>query len=99
MLSWCPTEGVLPPGGNESRGGLLPVDHVQEALDFKAKLSDYKALQGVSMEDRVWKILYRDPRTLSSGIKMKIPALTYVFLARRTEAIFPRAPEILPSSH
>lgn len=26
MLSWCPTEGALPPGVNESRGGLLPVD-------------------------------------------------------------------------
>lgn len=48
MLSWCPTEGALPPGGNESRGGLLPVDlHVWEALDFKAKLPDYTAIQGV----------------------------------------------------
>lgn len=47
MLSWCPTEGALPPGGNESRGGLLPVDpHVGEALDFKAKLPDYTAIQG-----------------------------------------------------
>lgn len=26
MLSWCPTEGAVPPEGNESRGGLLPVD-------------------------------------------------------------------------
>lgn len=25
MLSWCPT-GALLPGGNESRGGLLPVE-------------------------------------------------------------------------
>lgn len=81
MLSWCPTEGALPPGGNESRGGLLPVDlHVWEVLDFKAKLPDYKPLQGVSMEDKLWKILYRDPGINSSGMRMKIWALTCVFL-------------------
>lgn len=48
MLSWCLTERALPPGGNETRGGLVPVDlHVWEALCFKAKLPDYSALRGV----------------------------------------------------
>ena len=81
MLSWCPTEGALPPGGNESRGGLLPVDLcVWEALDFKAKLPDFTAVQGECMESEVRGILYRDPGTCSSGRRIKIPALTYVFL-------------------
>lgn len=66
MLSWCPTEGALPPGGNESRGGLLPVDpHVGEALDFKAKLPDYTAIQGgmrggSGMENSIQRHILRD---------------------------------------
>lgn len=42
MLSWCPIKGPLPPGGYESRRGLLLVDlSVREALDFEAKLHGY----------------------------------------------------------
>lgn len=42
MLSWCPIKGPAPPGGYESRRGLLLVDSsVREALDFEAKLHGY----------------------------------------------------------
>lgn len=72
MLSWCPAEGAEAPAGNESSGGLLPVDlHVLEALEFKAKLPDYTAAQGTSMEAKVWGFLSRDPETKSSGMKIK----------------------------
>lgn len=38
MLSWSLIEGALPPGGNESRWGLVPLDLCAwEALDFKVK--------------------------------------------------------------
>lgn len=48
MLSWCPIKGPVPPGGYESRRGLLLVDSsVREALDFEAKLHGYStALRG-----------------------------------------------------
>lgn len=72
MLSWCPAEGALTPGGNESRGGLLPVDLlVREALEFKAKLPDYTAAPGTSLEGKAWGFLSRDARKKSSGIKIK----------------------------
>lgn len=48
MLSWCPIKGPLPPGGYESRRGLLLVDFsVRGALDFEAKLHGYTAALGV----------------------------------------------------
>lgn len=102
MLSWCPTEGALPPGGNESRGGLLSVDlHVWEALDFKAKLPDYTTIQGLCMNGKVWGILYWDPGKYYSG--MKITSLKYVFLwvclIRKIKGNFISAPDILPCFH
>jgi len=68
MLSWCPAVGAPAPGGNESRGGLLPVDHhIREAHEFKAKLLYSTATQGTGMELKVWGILHRDPGTYSPG--------------------------------
>lgn len=81
MLSWCPMKGALPPGGYESRGGLLPVDfNVREALDFKAKLPDYIR---PCMEGKVRFFLYRDPGTYSLGIKntshiVRLPCISWL---------------------
>lgn len=55
MLSWCPIKGPLPPGGYESRRGLLLVDlSVREALDFEAKLHGYSTALREEGEGRGW---------------------------------------------
>lgn len=52
MLSWCPIKGPVPPGGYESRRGLLLVDwSVREALDFEAKLHGYSTALGGAGEE------------------------------------------------
>lgn len=67
-----PSRRSSDPGGNESRGGLLPLDLlVREALEFKAKLPDYMGAHGTSLEGKAWGFLSRDPQKKSSGIKIK----------------------------
>lgn len=101
MLSWCPIKGPAPPGGYESRRGLLLVDSsVREALDFEAKLHGYStALRGAGEERGALRGWYRGGRMggcwvvgafrgkRSSGIK----ALTVLCIDVQVESIRKRS--------
>lgn len=67
----------LTPGGNESRGGLVPLDLcTREALDFKVKLPEYTAVHGGGV--RRAKEGAQQPGTCTSGTRRATSVSTII---------------------